>query len=503
MSSSHFANSTNSSKARNSASTKTPQERKQLAIEAMAKTSTISQLASKTDTSRKFIYAQKQKAENALDEAFTLNTGADDFVLFYLPITKAWIHRFILAIILICHGSLRNVCEILKDLFNIEISIGTVHNVVERAVKAARMRNAEEDLASIKVGAHDEIFQGRDPVLVGCDAVSTYCYLLSAVEARDAETWGIALLEASDRGLKPDYTIGDGGQGLRAGQALVWSNIPFHGDVFHALHDLGKAAMYLENRAYGALSTKEGLERKVSKAKKKNRGNTLSRKLGYAREGCDQAIALSDDIRMLFQWLQNDVLALVGPDFRTREELFDFIVSELQSRESQAPHRIGPVRRKLENQKDDLLKSFGLIDQKLAEISESYGVDIWYVRQVLLLENPWLTLFQKEGLEKRTRQALRFQFYGIQQAVKEVLSEIVRASSVIENLNSRLRNYFFLRKQIGPAYLDLLRFFLNHRRFIRSEHPDRVGKSPCEIMTGQPHPHWLDLLGLPPCRLAA
>jgi hypothetical protein len=138
MSSSHFANSTNSSKARNSASTKTPQERKQLAIEAMAKTSTISQLASKTDTSRKFIYAQKQKAENALDEAFTLNTGADDFVLFYLPITKAWIHRFILAIILICHGSLRNVCEILKDLFNIEISIGTVHNVVERAVKAAR-----------------------------------------------------------------------------------------------------------------------------------------------------------------------------------------------------------------------------------------------------------------------------------------------------------------------------------------------------------------------------
>jgi len=29
--------------------------------------------------------------------------------------------------------------------------------------------------------------------------------------------------------------------------------------------------------------------------------------------------------------------------------------------------------------------------------------------------------------------------------------EVVRASSVIENLNSRLRNYFFLRKQVGPS----------------------------------------------------
>ena len=81
--------------------------------------------------------------------------------------------------------------------------------------------------------------------------------------------------------------------------------------------------------------------------------------------------------------------------------------------------------------------------------------------------------------------------------------EVIRASSVIENLNSRLRNYFFLRKQIGPSYLDLLRFFLNHRRFMRSERLERAGKIPREVMTGQSHNHWLDLLEFPPCRLAA
>ncbi len=75
---------------------------------------------------------------------------------------------------------------------------------------------------------------------------------------------------------------------------------------------------------------------------------------------------------------------------------------------------------------------------------------------------------------------------------------MVRASSVIENLNSRLRNYFFLRRQLGPDYLILLRFFLNHRRFLRSEHSERVGKSPAELMTGTSHPHWLKLLGYQP-----
>ena len=46
-----------------------------------------------------------------------------------------------------------------------------------------------------------------------------------------------------------------------------------------------------------------------------------------------------------------------------------------------------------------------------------------------------------------------------------------------------------------PDYLTLLQFFLNHRRYLRSEDPSRVGKSPAELLTGEPHAHWLELLG--------
>ena len=75
------------------------------------------------------------------------------------------------------------------------------------------------------------------------------------------------------------------------------------------------------------------------------------------------------------------------------------------------------------------------------------------------------------------------------------MKQTPRASSMVENLNSRLRNYFFLRKQLGPSYLSLLQFFLNSRRFMRSECEERVGKSPRELITGERHPHWLELLG--------
>ena len=75
------------------------------------------------------------------------------------------------------------------------------------------------------------------------------------------------------------------------------------------------------------------------------------------------------------------------------------------------------------------------------------------------------------------------------------MAQTPRASSIIENINSRLRHYFFLRRHIGHGYLDLLRFFLNHHRFLRSDRPERVGQSPAQLLRGQPHRHWLELLG--------
>ena len=89
----------------------------------------------------------------------------------------------------------------------------------------------------------------------------------------------------------------------------------------------------------------------------------------------------------------------------------------------------------------------------------------------------------------------RLQEPGFKPRLQALGAAVVRASSLVENVNSRLRTYFFLRRQLGPDYLELLRFFLNHHRLQRSEREERVGKSPAELLSGQEQAHWLELLG--------
>src|SRR6266540_6060194 len=277
------------------------------------------------------------------------------------------------------------------------------------AVEKARIVNSEEDLSKIRVGAHDEIFQG-DPVLVGADPFSTYCYLLAQEPSRDAATWAIHLLDLLERGLHLEYTVADAGQGLRAGQAEAWPGVPCRGDVFHAESELGKMTVYLENRAYGCIGAREDLERKMERARTKSRGQSFSKKLAIARKEESEAIQLIDDLRLLSQWMREDVLSLTGPAASARRELFDFIVAEMKIREHLAPHRIRPVRIALENQRDQLLAFAVDIDRQLVGISRKRKVPLKDVRPLFELgrlapDDPlyWLkdnALWDRLGLDK-------------------------------------------------------------------------------------------------------
>ena len=134
-------------------------------------------------------------AQDALDSAFTQTTG-DNGILFSPPVTKAWLHQVVLALTLICHSSYRGVVEFMRDILGVSISLGGVHNLLERAAKRALELNVAQDLSAIRVGLNDEIFHCNEPVLAGVDARSTYCYLLSAEQHRDGDAWATHLLWA-------------------------------------------------------------------------------------------------------------------------------------------------------------------------------------------------------------------------------------------------------------------------------------------------------------------
>lgn len=472
-----------------------PTERKALSLEVLTRSEPVSHLAQNHGVSRKFLYQQATRASDALDDAFAPSTD-NDKVLFYLPVTKNWLCQFVLALILICHSSFRGILELLEAVFDYnKLSLGTIHNIVRQTVQKAQQINGAQDLSGIDVGIPDEIFQAREPVLVGMDSRSTYCYLVSAEQQRDETTWGTHLLDLAAQGLHPDYTIADGGRGLRAGQAAAWDDVPCRGDVFHTERDLGKLAFFLENRAAGCTTMRQKLERKMNRAKNKGKGRTLSKKLAHVRQAEEQAIELAKNVRTLVDWMQNDILSLAGPDLQNRREVYDFVVEELRTLESLCPYRITAVVRMLKNNRDNLLAFVGILDERFVDISARFNVPLFLVHAVCELQGLDKNLARYWQRRAQLRKKLQRQFHDVEAAVCEVLSGTPRASSMVENLNSRLRNYFFLRRHIGNDYLDLLRFFLNHRRFMRSERTERVGKSPAELLTGKQHSHWLELLG--------
>ena len=226
-----------------------PGIRQDIGIQVLARTEPVSHIAATHQVSRKFVYQQGAQVQQALDDSFAPSQGADD-VLFHLPVTKNWLYQLILGLVLICHSSYRGV-ELFRDLFDVSISVGTVHNRLQATAAQAAELNQSQDLAGIAVGLQDEIFQSNKPVLVGVDAASTYCYLLKLVDHRDEDTWGFHLLDVREQGFAPDYTIADGGSGLRAGQKVAMPAVPCHGDVFHIQHQFEQVLNGLNRRVQG------------------------------------------------------------------------------------------------------------------------------------------------------------------------------------------------------------------------------------------------------------
>ena len=139
-----------------------------------------------------------------------------------------------------------------------------------------------------------------------------------------------------------------------------------------------------------------------------------------------------------------------------------------------------------------------VLDDKLIGIAQAHGLPEHLVRAACMLHRkPSISPAYWHGWI-RLRARMRGQFHAVFDAVAQAMAQTPRSSALVENLNSRLRNYFTLRRQMAGSYLSLLQFFLNHRCFLRSRRPERVGKSPSQLMTGQNHPHWLTLLGFGP-----
>ena len=167
-------------------------ERKDLAVRALAGSESITALADEHGMSRNFVYEQSMRASTALAEVFSTAANDDEKVLFECAVTPRRLEQMILALVLIGRASQRGVMEFLRDVMGWSISIGGVHDLLKAAAERARIINESVDLSRVRVGLHDEIFQGSQPVLAGVDAASTY-----GVGARIPRRVALASLEVT------------------------------------------------------------------------------------------------------------------------------------------------------------------------------------------------------------------------------------------------------------------------------------------------------------------
>jgi hypothetical protein len=92
-------------------------------------------------------------------------------------------------------------------------------------------------------------------------------------------------------------TVGDT---CRAAGSL--GDIPCHGDVFHIQHQCETLANLLGRLAQGATTRRQRLEQRMTQARLKGRGNTLSSKLTKARKAETHALKLAKDVKTLAGW---------------------------------------------------------------------------------------------------------------------------------------------------------------------------------------------------------
>lgn len=469
-------------------------EKKKLAIQVVSHHKTLSAIANDNQVSRKFIYAQKDKAMAAIDKAFADDKDGEE-ILFHLPVTKNWLKQFVTSLVLDCRSSFRGVIKSMNNLLDYDISIGGIHNIIQSIIPKAKSINSKQDLSNIKCCAQDEMFQHNKPVLTGVDIPSLYCFLLSQEEHRDGDTWAIHLLDLQKQNLNPERVIADDGSGLRAGHRIVFPNTPCDADNFHMTRTLMDLRRFFRNKLKTAISYGISMECKREKATAAGHSEKYAPKYELAKQHEKEMQHLSESIDILVSWMEHDIFNMAGQNPTVRYELFNFIVDEFKKLEKKHPHRIRAVRITLKNQRDLLLAFTEVLNEKFILIAKKCLLPLKTIWKMCDLQRC------KQGSDHYAIRSLPLQFQlnnkydAVEDAVIAAMVSTERTSSMVENLNSRLSPYFFLRREIGNGYLDLLQFYLNHIPFLRSENPIRTGKSSTELLTKKSHDNWLELLG--------
>jgi hypothetical protein len=435
--------------------------------------------------SREYVYQQK---EQVIRYADSLDKTEPESPIIRLD--KRTIERIILSLTLDCQAPQSGIQRFFDEVCGKSISSGHISNVINEAARRAQAFDDQVDLSGIRQGANDEIFQCGVPVLTGIDPESTYTYLLEEASNRTAETWEIYLSDRKERGLELETSINDGGAGLMAGIPRVFPDVEIQADTFHAVYDMGREVSKLERKAYklinGEYALEKNLESKKPRAKNKEALKEIQPKV-------TEAIKVYDLIYILYTWLK-EMLSFSGYNMAETMLLTEWILDEMEELTSDNSSLHGEcvkVRKLLPS----LLSFIGRLERGIDDVSNKTGIsaEAFHLMYHQLSYSP----YSSENNEALSRQLnlLGERYTEARSEFESLLNTTKKASSLVENLNGRIRVFIEVKRVIPTRFFVLLKVYFNTRRYKRSRCKERIGKSPLELLTGRSQPQFLEALG--------
>jgi len=123
---------------------------------------------------------------------------------------------------------------------------------------------------------YDEIFSKSHPILITVDPISSVILRIELADKITSDQWKNHFQNITDNGFDPKFLCSDGGVGLCAAQAEMFSDIPWQLDTFHGIaHRLGEWNRRLEKRACNCIEAEYECERLLNSSEGVMKGSGL------------------------------------------------------------------------------------------------------------------------------------------------------------------------------------------------------------------------------------
>ena len=379
------------------------------------------------------------------------------------------------------------------------------------------LRQVDHSVMGAVVQARDELFVGRDPILLMVEPHSLSITGLYASDNRDAETWGCVLLFTQDRRVQIKGLAEDGCIPYAASCKAAKLDAAIQKDVWHPLNDVRKVIHDLEREAYQALKAAEQLEKKLLK----HWDDAIFTEWVKPYEQFEKLLAQINQLSFWHGCLWDSVELV---DWRNGE-IRDRAINQWLAEESlkgikQLPHpRIQKLAERLEEQLPEMLTFLDGIVEPLTDWQvqaeqhfQDHSSAVFFqasVARFWRLEHA----VQRNGHKSFRENALKAEQWlavwidddprlkELAEKLLNILERTVRTSCAAETINSVLRPYLIRRRECTDLtsrqlFLNLFTLWFNMHKFERGP---RKGKSPYEIAgIDLGTDDWLTLLGYPP-----